>query len=97
MTKAELTREIAQKTGLDHDTVLAVIEQMMLSIKDSIIEGDPVFLRGFGTFGIKQRAEKTARNIKAEKSIIIPAHNIPIFKPCPEFKNAMAPELKIKD
>lgn len=96
MTKAELTSVIAKKTGLDKDTVLTVVEQMMSTIKESLVDGEPVFLRGFGTFGIKARAEKTARNIKAEKSLIIPAHNIPCFKPCPEFKDALAPGLEIK-
>lgn len=96
MTKAELVAAIAKKTGLDKETVLTVVEQTMVSIKDSLVDGEPVFLRGFGTFGIKTRAEKTARNIKAEKSLIVPAHNIPSFKPCPEFKEAMAPGLQIK-
>jgi len=96
MTKAELVSVIAKKTGLDKETVSTVVEQLMVSIKDSLVEGEPVFLRGFGSFILKARAEKLARNIKAEKSIVVPAHNIPFFKPAEEFKKALAPELEIK-
>jgi len=96
MTKAELVTVIAKKTGLDKDTVLTIVEQTMSTIKESLVDGEPVFLRGFGSFTLKQRAEKKARNISKETSVIIPAHNIPFFKPCPEFKEALAPELEIK-
>lgn len=96
MTKAELVTAIAKQTGLDKETVLTVVEQTMSSIKDSLIDGEPVFLRGFGSFILKERAEKKARNITAEKTVIVPAHNIPFFKPAAEFKEAMAPGLETK-
>lgn len=96
MTKAELVAAIARQTGLDRETVLTVVEQLMESIKGSLLEGDPVFLRGFGSFILKARAEKKGRNIKKETSVIIPAHNIPFFKPSPEFKEALAPGLEAK-
>lgn len=85
MTKAEIVSEIAAKTGLEKQVVLTVVESMMDTIKTSMINGNDVFLRGFGSFIIKHRAEKTARNISKNTTIIIPAHNIPAFKPAKEF------------
>ena len=85
MTKAEIVSEIAAKTGLEKQVVLTVVEGMMDTIKTSMINGEEVFLRGFGSFIIKHRAEKTARNISKNTTIIIPAHNIPAFKPAKEF------------
>lgn len=85
MTKAEIVSEIAAKTGLEKQVVLTVVESMMDTIKTSMINGNDVFLRGFGSFIIKHRAETTARNISKNTTIIIPAHNIPAFKPAKEF------------
>lgn len=85
MTKAEIVSEIAAKTGLEKQVVLTVVEGMMDTIKTSMINRNEVFLRGFGSFIIKHRAEKTARNISKNTTIIIPAHNIPAFKPAKEF------------
>ncbi|MBQ2097169.1 MAG: integration host factor subunit beta [Bacteroidales bacterium] len=85
MTKAEMVNEIANKTGLDKSTVGTVVESFMDTIKDSLTKKDNVYLRGFGSFIIKHRAKKTARNIQAKKSIEIPAHDIPAFKPCKTF------------
>ena len=85
MTKTEIVSEIAAKTGLEKQVVLTVVESMMDTIKTSMINGNEVFLRGFGSFIIKRRAEKTARNISKNTTIIIPAHNIPAFKPAKEF------------
>ena len=85
MTKAEIVSEIAAKTGLEKQVVLTVVEGMMDTIKTSMINGNEVFLRGFGSFIIKHRTEKTARNISKNTTIIIPAHNIPAFKPAKEF------------
>ena len=72
MTKAEIVSEIAAKTGLEKQVVLTVVEGMMDTIKTSMINGNEVFLRGFGSFIIKHRAEKTARNISKNTTIIIP-------------------------
>jgi DNA-binding protein HU-beta len=85
MTKAEIVAEISAKTGLEKQVVLTVVESMMDTIKTSMINGEEVFLRGFGSFIIKHRAEKTARNISKNTTIIIPEHNIPAFKPSKEF------------
>ena len=85
MTKAEIVTEIAAKTGIEKEVVIQVIEGMMETIKTSMINGEEVFLRGFGSFIIKHRAEKTARNISKNTTMIIPAHNIPAFKPAKSF------------
>ncbi len=97
MTKAEIVAQIAKKTGLDKETVLTVVEQFMANVKDSLVDGECVYLRGFGSFIIKERATKTARNIKEERSIIIPAHNIPAFKPAKCFMAQVSGDLDIQD
>ena len=85
MTKAEIVAEIAAKTGIEKQVVMQVVEGMMETIKTSMSNGEEVFLRGFGSFIIKHRAEKTARNISKNTTMIIPAHNIPAFKPAKSF------------
>ena len=81
MTKADIVNEIAKNTGIDKVTVLTTVEAFMETVKESLSKNENVYLRGFGSFIIKQRAEKTARNISKNTTIIIPAHNIPSFKP----------------
>lgn len=90
MTKADIVNEIAKTTGIDKVAVLTVVEQFMTVVRDSLAHGENVYLRGFGSFIIKQRAEKTARNISKNTTLIIPAHNIPAFKPANSFKNEVA-------
>ena len=85
MTKAEIVSEIASKTGIDKREVLMVVESLMDTIKTTMTNVEEVFLRGFGSFIIKRRAEKTARNISKNTTMIVPAHNIPAFKPAKEF------------
>jgi len=85
MTKADIVNEIAKNTGIDKLTVLTTVEAFMETVKDSLAKNENVYLRGFGSFVIKQRAEKTARNISKNTTIIIPAHNIPSFKPAKTF------------
>lgn len=85
MTKADLVNEIAKNTGIGKDEVLKTVEAMMETVKDSLAEGENVFLRGFGSFIVKHRAKKTARNISKGVSIEVAAHNIPAFKPSKEF------------
>ena len=94
MTKAELVSKIAEKTGVEKLTTLAIIESMMSEIKNSISENESVFLRGFGTFKAKKRAEKTGRNIKKNTTIIIPEHHIPAFKPAKIFVEEIKKSLK---
>ncbi|MCQ2384259.1 MAG: integration host factor subunit beta [Paludibacteraceae bacterium] len=85
MTKADLVNEIAKGSGLPKDEVLTTIEAFMAVVKDSLANGENVYLRGFGSFIRKERAEKTARNISKNVTIKIPKHNIPAFKPSKEF------------
>ena len=80
MTKAEIVTEIAKTTGKDKASVFSVVEQFMTVVKDSLAHGENVYLRGFGSFIVKKRAEKTARNINKDTTLIVPAHNIPVFK-----------------
>jgi DNA-binding protein HU-beta len=87
MTKAEIITEIASKTGVEKVAVQAVVESFMETVKDTMVNGENVYLRGFGSFIIKKRAEKTGRNISKNTTIIIPAHNIPAFKPAKTFVN----------
>ena len=85
MTKADIVSEIAKNTGIDKQTVLKVVESFMEEVKSSLEKGKNVYLRGFGSFIVKQRAEKTARNISKNTTIVIPAHSIPAFKPSKAF------------
>lgn len=89
MTKADIVAEIAKQTGIEKEVVSEVTEAFMENVKDAMVGGDEVFLRGFGSFIIKRRAEKTARNISKNTTIIIPAHNIPAFKPAKTFMAAV--------
>lgn len=90
MTKAEIANEISKSTGIEKTAVISLIEQFMTVVKDSLAHGENVYLRGFGSFIVKTRAEKTARNISKNTTIIIPAHNIPAFKPANSFKEEVA-------
>ncbi len=90
MTKADIVSEIAKTTGIDKAAVLTVVEQFMTVVKDSPAHGENVYLRGFVSFIVKQRAEKTARNISKNTTLIIPAHNIPAFKPASSFREEVA-------
>ncbi len=85
MTKSEVVNKIARSTGIDRATVLATVESFMDVVKDSLVNKENVYLRGFGSFIVKERAEKTARNISKNTTIIIPAHSIPAFKPAKSF------------
>ncbi len=94
MTKAEIVAEIANKTGVEKVAVQATVEAFMETVKNSMINGENVYLRGFGSFTIKKRAEKTGRNISKNTTIIIPAHNIPSFKPAKSFVNTVKENVK---
>ena len=86
MTKADLIQTISTTTGVSRQEASSIIESLMEEIKNSLSNGENVYFRGFGSFIIKQRAEKTARNISKNTTVIVPAHNIPAFKPSKEFK-----------
>ena len=89
MTKAEIVSEVAMATGVEKTTVQTVVEAFMESVKGSVVKGNPVYLRGFGSFIIKHRAQKAARNITKKTTITIPEHNIPAFKPAKVFVAAV--------
>lgn len=85
MTKAEIAHAISAKTGIEKKNALNIIEAFMATVKENMEKGEEVYLRGFGSFIIKHRAEKTARNISKNVTLIVPEHNIPAFKPAKEF------------
>ena len=94
MTKAEIVAEIAQRTGMEKVNIQETIEEFMNVLKGSLKDGENVYLRGFGSFIIKKRAEKTGRNISKNTAIIIPAHNIPAFKPSKTFVEEVKSNVK---
>ena len=89
MTKAEIVAQISRQSGIEKAVVQTVVEAFMENVKESMIAGNDVFLRGFGSFIINRRAEKTARNISKNTTIKIPVHNIPEFNPDKSFVNAV--------
>jgi len=85
MTKADIVSEISKGTGIEKITIQRAVEAFMESVKGSLAKNENVYLRGFGSFIVKERAQKTARNISKNTTIIIPAHKIPAFKPAKTF------------
>lgn len=96
MTKADIVAEIAEKTGLEKVDVQTTVEAFMKEVKESLEGGENVYLRGFGSFIIKERAKKTGRNISKNTTIIIPAHNIPSFKPAKVFVDGVKTKVDVK-
>ena len=96
MTKADIVAEIAEKTGLEKVDVQSIVEAFMKEVKESLEGGENVYLRGFGSFIIKERAKKTGRNISKNTTIIIPAHNIPSFKPAKVFVDGVKTKVEVK-
>ena len=94
MTKAEIVNEVAKATGIEKIAVQNVIESFMESVKDSLANDNNVYLRGFGSFIVKKRAKKTARNISKNTTLIIPEHNIPSFKPAKVFMSKVKSSVK---
>lgn len=95
MTKADIVAEIAEKTGIEKVAVQTTVEAFMESVKGSLEKGENVYLRGFGSFIAKKRAEKTGRNISKNTTIIIPAHYIPAFKPAKTFVEKVKKNVKV--
>jgi len=94
MTKSDIVNDIAEKTGIEKVAVQAAVEAFMKSIKGSMVKGENVYLRGFGSFIVKKRAEKTGRNISKNTTIIIPAHHVPAFKPAKSFTEKVKKTVK---
>lgn len=85
MRKADIVTIISEKTGVPKVDVLVTVESFIKEVKDSLVEGEPIFIRGFGTFSRKTRKAKIGRNIKKNVAIEIPEHDIPVFKPSKQF------------
>ena len=96
MTKAEIVANISDKSGIEKADVLRVVEDLMKEVKNSLESGNNVYLRGFGSFTVKTRAEKTGRNISKNTTIKIPAHNIPAFKPAKIFVEGVKKNVPVK-
>ncbi len=96
MTKAEIVSQISDKLGIEKGDVQATVEAFMEKVKSSLANGDNVYLRGFGSFIVKTRAEKTGRNISKNTTIKIPAHNIPAFKPAKVFVEGVKSNVPVK-
>ncbi len=94
MTKADIVNEVSKNTGIEKVTVQKAVEAFMETVKDSLTEGRNAYLRGFGSFIVKRRAEKTARNISKNTTIIIPEHFIPSFKPAKTFVAQVKDQVK---
>jgi len=94
MTKADIVNEISKNTGIEKITVQKTVEALMETVKDSLVKNKNVYLRGFGSFIVKKRAKKTARNISKNTTIIIPEHFIPSFKPAKSFVSKVKDKVK---
>ena len=96
MTKADIISEISTKTGIEKVDVQETVEAFFKVIKSSMIGGENVYVRGFGSFVVKKRAQKTARNISKNTAIIIPEHFVPSFKPAKVFVDKVKNNSKVK-
>ena len=96
MTKADVINEIAEKTGIDKADVTTTVEAFFKVVKDSMSEGNNIYVRGFGSFINKKRARKVARNISKNTAIIIDEHYIPSFKPAKVFVEKIKSSKKVK-
>jgi DNA-binding protein HU-beta len=95
MTKADIINEISEKTGIEKLVVQTTVESFMKVVRNNMAEGKNIYLRGFGTFVVKKRAEKTGRNISKNTTVIIPAHFIPAFKPAKTFAEKVKKNVKV--
>ena len=96
MTKAEVITKISEKTGIQRDVVTQAVEAFFKVVKDSMADGDNIYVRGFGSFINKKRAKKIARNISKNTAIVIEEHYIPAFKPSKVFVEKIKNSKKIK-
>jgi DNA-binding protein HU-beta len=97
MTKADIVNEISEKTGIEKLLVQTIVESTMKVIKTNMVEGKNVYLRGFGTFVVKKRAEKLGRNISKNTTVVIPAHFVPAFKPAKTFADRVKKNVKVAE
>ena len=97
MTKADVVAEIAARTGVEKIAVQSVVEEFFTVLKDNMSKGNNVYFRGFGSFILKNRARKVARNIAKNTSIVIEPHAIPAFKPAKTFVEDVKQRVKAAD
>ena len=95
MRKAELITKISDKTGIEKVDVMVTLETMFREIKKSLIVGENIYIRGFGSFVAKKRAAKVGRNISKNVFVEIPEHFIPAFKPAKEFVQQVKTKLSV--
>ena len=89
MTKTDIIKSVAKQTGVDRETVTRIIESYVDTVKETLIEGESINFRNFGTFYLKRRAPTTGRNLMTNTTILIPAHKVAMFKPAKEFSDAI--------
>jgi len=94
MTKADIINRVSENTGIEKVTVQKAVEAFMETVKESLTGGRNVYLRGFGSFIVKKRAEKVARNISRNTIVIVPKHFIPSFKPSETFVEQVKEQVK---
>jgi DNA-binding protein HU-beta len=94
VTKAEAITKISEKTGIERLIVSETLEAFFTTVKDTLAEGDAIYVRGFGSFVNKKRAAKKARNISKETTVLVPEHFIPSFKPAKEFVESVKTSVK---
>lgn len=97
MTKQDVINQVSERTGLDSLTSRSVIESFFEIIKESLTMGEPIYIRTFGSFNLKRRAPKVARNITQNTAVMIAAHTIPAFKPSPEFTNQVKTQGRVDE
>ena len=94
MTKADIVSKVSDKLGIDKIDVQATVEKFMEEVKTTLENGENVYLRGFGSFIVKHRAEKTGRNISKNTTLIIPEHYVPTFRPAKTFVDGVKSKVK---
>jgi len=97
VTKAEVIAKISEKTGIQKDDVSQTVEALFKVVKDSMAEGENIYVRGFGSFINKKRAKKIARNISKNTAIVIDEHYVPAFKPSKVFIEKIKNSEKVKE
>lgn len=94
MTKAEAIAKISENTGIDKATVSDTLEAFFNTVKETLMEGDALYVRGFGSFINKKRAAKKARNISKKTTVMVAEHHVPSFKPAKEFTEGVKSKVK---
>jgi len=96
VTKADVINQISEKTGIDRSDVTTTVETLFAVVKDSMAEGENIYVRGFGSFVNKKRAKKIARNISKNTAIVIDEHYVPSFKPSKMFVEQVKSSPKVE-